>query len=397
MNEKRLKSLKIGTRAIAAIAHYDHRHVRAHIPPIFQTVNYEYADAEEAFAVFRKEKPGYIYSRGSNPTTDLLGRVVALLEEGESYVVAASGMAAISAVFLTLLKPGDHIVSSSAIYGGTRNFFKNRLTPLKINTSFIDITDPPKVRRSIKKNSKILYTEVLGNPNLMIADIAELAEIAREYSLSLVVDNTFSPPPLVQPLKLGADIVIHSATKYLGGHGDLIGGVAVCSEEQAKNINKTLEIYGGTLSPFNAWLALRGIKTLGVRLERQCENAATIAQFLSEHKKVNKIFYPGLPDHPQHALARQQLNAYGAMLAFEIKGGFPAGKKLLNSVSLCNFTVSLGEIDTLIMHPASTSHVWLSKEEREAIGISDGLIRLSVGIEDIVDLIGDLENALTQI
>jgi len=394
---KNIKTFSVGTRAIAATSHVDFSHVRSHIPPIFQTVNYEYADADEGLSVFKKEKPGYIYTRESNPTTDLLSQVVALIEEGEAAAVAASGMAAISSTFLALVKPGDHIISSAAIYGGTRALLRDHLSTLGIQTSFVDVNDQAQVEAAITPKSKILYTEVVANSNLSVADIAFLDKVAQQRGLLLVVDNTFTPPPIIQPLKLGAHVVIHSATKYLGGHGDLIGGVVVSTKEIVKQISQTIKLYGGSMSPFNAWLALRGIKTLGVRLERHCSNALRIANFLSQHEKVIQVSYPGLPNHPQHPLAKRQLKGFGGMLAFEVKGGLNAGKALINSVQICNFTASLGEIDTIITHPASTSHVALSPQEREGIGVSDGLIRLSVGIEEIDDLLADLKQALERV
>ena len=397
MAKKDIKTFGICTRAIAATSHVDFSHVRSHAPPIFQTVNYEYANADEGLSVFKKEKPGYIYTRESNPTTDLLSQVVALIEEGETAVVAASGMAAISSTFLALVKPGDHVVSSSAIYGGTRALLRDHLGPLGISTTFVDVNDRTQLEAAITPKSKILYTEVVANSNLSVADIEFLGKLAQERGLLLVVDNTFTPPPIMQPFKLGAHVVIHSATKYLGGHGDLIGGVVVSISQIVQQISQTIKLYGGSMSPFNAWLALRGIKTLGVRLERHCSNAAVIANYLSQHPKVNQVFYPGLPNHPQHPLAKKQLKGFGGMLAFEVKGGLDAGKALINSVQICNFTASLGEIDTIITHPASTSHVALSPQERDAIGVSDGLIRLSVGIEDIDDLLADLKQALEKV
>ena len=261
----------------------------------------------------------------------------------------------------------------------------------------MDITDLNAVENAFTDKTKILYTEVVGNPNLVVADISSLAQIAKAHHILLIVDNTFTPPPIILPLKIGANIVIHSVTKYISGHGDIIGGVIVCSEANAKKIRVTVSKNGGVMSPFNAWLAIRGIKTLNLRLERHNSNAKQIAEFLNKHPGVNKVFYPGLPSHPFHKIAASQLNGFGGMLAFEVKGGLEAGKKVLDSVRVCNFTVSLGEIDTLIMHPASSSHVGLTRKERESIGISDGLLRLSVGIENIEDLLSDLEYALSLI
>ena len=373
------------------------RPVRSHVPPIYQTVNFEYPDADEGLEIFRGEKSGYIYTRDGNPTTDLFANMAALLEEGEAGIATASGMAAISNAVLTFVRPGDHIVSSAAIYGGTRTWFKEHLSQFNVQSDFVDITDLNAVESAITPETRILFTEVVGNPNLVVADIGSLAKIAQAHDILLVVDNTFTPPPIILPLKSGADIVVHSATKYMGGHGDIIGGVIVSSLPKVKEMMITVSKFGGVMSPFNAWLAVRGLKTLNLRLERHNSNAMRIANFLSKHPAINKVFYPGLKSHPFHKVAASQLNGFGGMMAFEVKGGLEAGKKVLNGVQVCSFTVSLGEIDTLIMHPASTSHVGLSQKERESIGVTDGLIRLSVGIENIEDLLSDLENALSLI
>jgi len=391
-----LKTLRPGTRMIRAAAYTDIV-VQSHIPPIYQTVNFEYADAEQGLDIFQGKKSGYIYTRDGNPTTDLFVNMVALLEEGEAGIATASGMAAISNAILPFVNPGDEIVSSSAIYGGTRNWFTEHLQRFNITVRFVDITDLDAVRVAITDKTKILYTEVVGNPNLVVADIAALGKIARSAQKLFIVDNTFTPPPVMYPLRYGADIVVHSATKYIGGHGDIIGGVIVTSLEKMQLIGKTLSKFGGVMSPFNAWLAIRGLKTMNLRLERHCDNAMRLAEYLSKHPKVAQVFYPGLPQHPFHKVAAAQLHGYGGMMAFEVKGGLDAGKTVMNNVRVCSFVVSLGEIDTLIMHPASTSHVSLTPQEREAIGVTDGMIRLSVGIENIEDLIGDLEQALAKV
>ncbi len=397
MSKKDFSKLGIGTRAICGTVNVDFRNVRSHIPPLFQTVNFDYADTTEGMGIFSGEKEGYIYSRYGNPTTDLFAKVVAQLEEAEAGIASASGMAAISNTILTLVKPGDRIISSKNVYGGTSKLFKEYFSRLGVETDFVDITNTDAVENAVSEKSKILFIEVLGNPNLAVADLKPLSEIAHNHGLHFIVDSTFTPPPIIQPLKFGADFVIHSATKYIGGHGDIIGGVTVGRAEMIEQIAETIKMYGGAMSPFNAWLALRGIKTLVVRVERHCENALAIAKFLSEHLKVENVFYPGIKSHHGYEIAQKQLHGFGGMLSFEVKGGLEAGKKVMDSVQVCNFTVSLGEIDTLIMHPASTSHKSLTPEERQAIGVSDGLIRLSVGLEDIGDLIGDLQGALEKV
>jgi len=394
LSNSKNKKLGIGTQAIRGTVNVDFSHVRSHIPPLFQTVNFDYADAREGLDIFSGEKTGYIYSRYGNPTTDLVGQVVASLEGAEAGVTAASGMAAISNTILALLEPGDRILSSKQIYGGTTGLFQNHLAKLGIETDFFDVSDIESAEKAVTSETKALYAEVLGNPNLVLADLTALGKIAKQNNLVFIVDNTFTPPPIVQPIEFGADVVIHSATKYMGGHGDLIGGVTVGSADIIEKVAETTKMFGGSFSPFNGWLVLRGIKTIAVRLERHCQNALKIAEFLEQHPKVQDVFYPGLPNHPAHELAKKQLNGFGGMLAFEVKGGLEAGTKVMDSVKVCNFTVSLGEIDTLIMHPASTSHKSLSQEERLVIGVTDGLIRLSVGLEDIDDLLDDLEQAL---
>lgn len=397
MTIEQLKKLDIGTRMIRATAQTEMFRVRSHIPPIYQTVNFEYEDVQDGLSIFLGEKAGYFYTRDGNPTSDLFAQLVALLENAQAGAVVASGMAAISSAVLSIVKPGDEIISSKNIYGGTQNWFSSQLAGLHIKTHFVDITNIDEIQGACNEKTKILFTEVLGSPNLVIADIKKLADFARRAHLIFIVDNTFTPPPIIQPLTLGADIIIHSTTKYINGHGDAIGGAIAGPADSIAAIKKVIKLYGGVISPFNAWLSIRGLKTLALRLEKHCSNALRIADFLKGHPKVTKIHYPGLIDYPQHDLAKTQLNGFGGMLAFEVKGGMRAGIKMMNSVELCSFTTSLGEIDTLIIHPASTSHVSLSPKEREQAGVPDGLIRLSVGIEAIEDLIRDLDQALDKI
>ena len=397
MSKKKQNKLGIGTQAIRGTVNVDFSHVRSHIPPLFQTVNFDYKNATEGMDIFSGEKEGYIYSRYGNPTIDLVAKTVAQLEGAEAGITASSGMAAISNTLLALLKPGDRILSSRAIYGGTSGFFQDHLSPLGIKTDFVDMSNIDAVKAAITKNTKVLFTEVLGNPNLVLANLAALSPIAKQCNLYFIVVSTFTPPPIIQPINYGADVIVHSATKYMGGHGDLIGGVTVSSKEIIEKIAETTKMFGGSLAPFNGWLILRGIKTIALRMERHCRNALHIAQFLNQHPKVDHVYYPGLDNHPEHQLAKSQLNGFGGMISFEVKGGLEAGKKVMDNVQVCNFTVSLGEIDTLIMHPASTSHKSLTPEERKEIGVSDGLVRLSVGLEDVNDLVNDLDQALAQV
>ncbi len=397
MTPEELLKLDIGTRMIRAAAQTGQHRVRSHIPPLFQTVNFDYETVDDGMAIFAGEKIGYSYSRDGNPTSDLFANLVALLEEGQAGIATASGMAAISSAVLSLVEPGDEIVSSKNIYGGTKSWLCGPLAELGIKTRFVDITNLNEIKSACSNRTKILYAEVLGSPNLVIADIKQLGSFADENNLTLIIDSTFTPPPVIQPLKLGAHIVIHSATKYINGHGDAIGGVIVSDADRIQAIRKIVKLYGGIISPFNAWLNIRGLKTLAIRLEKHNSNGLELAKFLQQHSRVEKVLYPGLTSHPQHNLAKTQLSGFGGMLAFQVHGGLEAGKKVMDAVRVCSFTTSLGEIDTLIMHPASTSHVSLPKDERLALGITDGLLRLSVGIEAVDDLIADLQQALDKI
>jgi len=397
MTIKELKKLGLTTRLIHTPLQFDNRSVRSHIPPLFQTVNFDYDTVQEGMSIFLGEKEGYFYTRNGNPTCDIFAQLVAMMEEAEAGLSAASGMAAISSALLAHVKPGDEIVSSKNIYGGTRNWFVSQLEPLGVKVIFVDIADLREVQKALSEKTRILFTEVLGSPDLVVADISALAELTKESDALLVVDSTFTPPPIIQPITLGADIVVHSTTKYINGHGDAVGGAVVGRRELIEPIDDIIKLFGGVISPFNAWLGIRGVKTLTLRIERHCANALAIAHYLDAHPKVKKVYYPGLAGHPQHALAKTQLDGFGGMLAFTVDGGLAAGKTLMGNVQVCSFTTSLGEIDTLIIHPASTSHVSLTPEERHALGISDDLVRLSVGIEDAEDLKRDLEQALEKI
>ena len=397
MTEKEPEKYGIGTRLIHAAGQYDSSKVKSHIPPIYQTVNFDYENVDEGMSIFLGEKEGYFYTRNGNPTSDMFAHLIAMIENADAGVAAASGMAAISSAILALVQPGDEIVSSKNIYGGTRNWLVSQLAPFGVPVRFVDISDLDAVEDALSEKTRILFTEVLGSPDLIVADIRILAGLAKKQNVILMVDSTFTPPPVIQPLKLGADVVIHSTTKYINGHGDAIGGAVVAEQGIIQKVSNVLKLYGGVISPFNAWLGIRGMKTLALRLEKHCSNALLIAQFLKSHEKIKTVYYPGLPSHAQHEVAKTQLDGFGGMLAFTVKGGLEAGKKLMDSVKVCSFTTSLGEIDTLIIHPASTSHVSLSHDEREALGITDDLVRLSVGIEDIDDLKRDLEQALEKI
>ena len=385
------------TRLIKAGEGLDLSNIRTPSVPIFQTTNYLYDDVESGTQILLSQRPGHIYARYTNPTVDALNEIVAGLEESESALSFASGMAAISSTILAFCQPGDHIVSSAYIYGGTYNFFRNQLSRLNISVTFVDPRDHKALAAAIRSETKILYTEPLANPTLIASDLDFWQELAHQNHCRLILDNTFTPPPVCYPLDRGADISIHSATKYLGGHSDLLGGIVCASNDDIEKIRPVMKTFGPTLAPMIAWLLIRGIRTLGVRLDRQNENAAQLAAFLHDHPAIKKVYYPGLENNPQHPLCRQQFNGFSGMLAFEVKGGFKAAKSVMENLDLILFTVSLGDISSLISHPASTSHVYLSQEERDKIGVTDGLLRLSAGIEYIEDLKDDLKQALDKI
>jgi methionine-gamma-lyase len=385
----------IQSRFVHSGVDFDFSKVRTPNTPIYQTSNYLFEDVESGTDVLVGKSPGYIYTRYSNPTVDVLNQVLADIEGGEEALSFSSGLAAISAAALAYCKPGDHLVASSLIYGGTYHLFQEQLAQLGIETTFINPTKMEQVEKVIKPNTRILYVEPLANPTLVSADIFQWTVIAHQHHCKILVDNTFTPPPIFRPLDAGVDLVLHSATKYLGGHSDLIGGAVTGTKTEIEKVRPHLKYFGGIISPFVAWLLLRGIRTLGVRLERQCQNAIKIAQYLENHPKIINVNYPGLPSNPQYEFNRRHFNGFSGMLSFEVKGGFSVAKKVMQKLQLIQFTVSLGDVASLISHPASTSHVYLTVEERAAIGVTDGLLRLSVGIESVDDLITDLDNALS--
>ncbi len=389
--------MHIETNIVHGGMHHDEK-TGAHAPPIYMTSTFVFKDADHGARLFKDEEEGYIYTRLGNPTIDLLANKMALLESAEAGMVFASGMAALFATILATCQNGDHIIVDNVIYGGTYTLCQNVLPRVGISTTFVNTNDDAQIKTAIKPNTKLILIESPANPTLKINDIAHIAEFAHQHKIVLCVDNTFATPYLQRPIELGADIVVHSATKYLGGHGDLIGGVVVGKRDFIKYMFKTVaRDIGGCISPINAWLILRGLKTLAVRMERHCVNAMAIAQFLKSHPKVERVYYPGLEDHPGHDIAKRQMRAYGGMVGFNLKGGREAGKLLMNSVKLCTLAVSLGDTDTLIEHPASMTHCGYSDNDLIASGIDPGFVRLSVGIENVVDLIEDLKQAMDKI
>ncbi|HVI09513.1 MAG TPA: PLP-dependent aspartate aminotransferase family protein [Candidatus Binatia bacterium] len=339
------------------------------------------------------EHKGYEYSRVSNPTRTRLEQNLASLESGVGSAVFASGMAAINAV-ASMLKSGDHVVCGNDLYGGTPRLFNQVLSTFGLEFSYIDSTDADNVERAIRKNTRMVYVETPTNPLMRISDLAAIAQVCRRKNLELVVDNTFMSPYFQRPLALGATMVVHSTTKFLNGHSDGLGGVVICSRpEQAEKLAFLQKAAGAILSPFECWLILRGVKTLAARMELHDRSGRAVAKFLAGHRKVRKVFYPGLPDHPQHELAKRQMSGFGSMITFET-GSFKNANKMLKRLQVCSLGESLGGVETLISHPATMTHAALGEKGRKAIGITDGMVRISVGIEDVEDILDDLDQAL---
>ncbi len=375
--------------------HEGSRPIRAISTPIFQSSTFAFENAEHGAAVFRGEDSSYVYTRLGNPTQTALEIEMAYLENGEAALVLASGMAAITTAVLTCCEAGDHIVSSDTLYGGTHELFTKTLPRLGITTTEVPGDDPENFANAITDQTKLIHLETPANPTLVLIDIAAVVEIAHQKGIMVMVDNTFCTPYLQNPLDLGADIVMHSATKYIGGHGDTVAGVLVGKADwMMKARMETLRDVGGCISPFNAWLLLRGLKTLPVRMDRHMENAMEIAQFLSYHPKVSKVIYPGLKTHPQHNLAKRQQRGFGGMISFMVEGGRESGRTVMDNVQLCTLAVSLGDVDTLIEHPATMTHSTYTEEELLKVGIDPGMVRLSVGLENVEDIIDDLRQAL---
>ncbi|MDR1835674.1 MAG: methionine gamma-lyase [Fusobacteriaceae bacterium] len=369
--------------------------------PIYQTSTFLFDSAEQGGRRFALEEPGYIYSRLGNPTVTVLENKIAALEKGEAGVATSSGMGAISAVFWTLLKAGDHVISDKTLYGCTFSYLNHGLARFGVDVSFVDTADPLTVQKALRKNTRILYLETPANPTLKIIDIRETAKIVHAYNpeIKVVVDNTFATPWCQRPLELGADIVVHSATKYLNGHGDVIAGLIVAGRELADSFRLVgiKDMNGSVIGPAEAWLIIRGMKTLEVRMQKHCENARKVAAWLESHPKIEKVYYPGLERHENYGIACRQMTDTGGILAFELKGGYEAGIALLNSLRLCALAVSLGDTETLIQHPASMTHSPYTREERLEAGITDGLTRLSVGLENEEDILADLEQGLDKV
>src|SRR5271154_4767580 len=339
------------------------------------------------------ENKGYEYSRVSNPTRDRLEENLASLEGGVAARVFASGMAAINAI-TSMLKSGDHVVCGNDLYGGTPRLFNQVMAEFGLKFSYVDTSDAENVERAIRKNTRMVYVETPTNPLMRLSDLAAISQICRRRNAELVVDNTFMSPYFQQPIALGADMVVHSTTKFLNGHSDGLGGVVVCTRpDQVEQLSFVQKAAGAILSPFECWLVLRGVKTLAVRMELHDRSGRVVADFLSRHRKVKRVFYPGLPDHPQYDLARKQMTGFGSMISFET-GSLSNANKMLRKDRVCSLAESLGGVETLISHPATMTHAGLGEKGRKQIGITDGMVRISVGIENVEDIIADLDQAL---
>ena len=372
--------------------------IRRSIGPIFQSATFAFPNAAEGAARFAGKSSGYIYSRMGNPTVRALEDNLASLENGASAIATATGMAAVSTVFLTLLEQGAHVVSTDSLYGSSRLLLEKELARYGVRSTFVDSSDAKRVQDAMRPETRMVYIETPTNPTMKVTDLRAVSEIARGHGALLVVDNTFASPYLQRPFEHGADVVLHSLTKFVNGHSDVVGGAIVLNDGKLhEQIRKTLNLYGGTMDAHQAWLILRGVRTLPLRLEKAQENAMKLAGFLSGHPKVAWVRYPGLPDHPQYEIAARQMDGFGAMICFGVKNGLQGGVALMNAVKLITLAVSLGGVESLIEHPASMTHASVPLEERVKAGILDELVRLSVGCEDYEDLRDDLDQALHEI
>ncbi|MCE0912835.1 methionine gamma-lyase [Pseudomonas sp. NMI760_13] len=371
-------------------------HGGALVPPVYQTATYAFPTVEYGAACFAGEEPGHFYSRISNPTLALLEQRMASLEGGEAGLALASGMGAITATLWTLLRPGDELIVGSILYGCTFAYLHHGIGEFGVKIRHVDLNDIPALQAAITPKTRMIYFESPANPNMQLVDITAVVDAARGHDLSIVVDNTYCTPYLQRPLELGVDLVVHSATKYLSGHGDITAGLVVGRKALVDRIRLEglKDMTGAVLSPHDAALLMRGIKTLALRMDRHCANAQQVAEFLAEQSQVELLHYPGLPSFPQYALAQRQMRLPGGMIAFELKGGIEAGRRFMNALQLFSRAVSLGDAESLAQHPASMTHSSYTQQERAEHGISEGLVRLSVGLEDIDDLLADIAQAL---
>ncbi len=390
MNKKKSKQYSLQTQAVRA----GHRRTAEdeHSIPIFATSSYVFKNAEEAELRFTGQQSGNIYSRFTNPTVNAFQERLAIMEKGERCLAFSSGMAAILAVGMGLLKAGDHVVCSRSVFGNTVLLFQNYFAKFGVETTFVELINPEAWQVAIKPNTRLLFLETPSNPLIEIADIKLLADIAHKHDCLLVVDNVFCTPVLQQPLELGADIIVHSATKYIDGQGRCVGGAIVASDELIEqSIYPFLRTGGATMSPFNAWVFLSGLETLAIRMKAHCDSAFELAKWLDQQTDVSRVHYPGLKSHGQHELAKKQQSHFGGVVSFELKGGKKAAWKLIDATRMLSITANLGDVKSTITHPATTTHGRLTEEARQAAGIVDGLVRISVGLEAVEDIKNDLQ------
>jgi methionine-gamma-lyase len=368
------------------------------VVPIYQTSTFAFESAQNGADRFAGKADGYIYTRIGNPTIRALERNVAELEHGADGVATASGMGAVNVIYMALLAKGAHIVSTASVYGPSRGLIEKHYSRFGVDYTFVDTSDLENVRAAIRPNTKVVYLESPSNPAMLVTDICAVSALAHQHGCRVVVDNTFASPCLQKPLDLGADVVFHSVTKFINGHADVVGGIIVARDEALlKELRAMMVVLGCNMDPHQAFLVSRGVKTLSLRVERSQQNAIEIAAWLEAHPKVEWVRYIGLASHPQHELVKRQMTGFGSMISFELKGGFEAGRRLMDSVKLATLAVSLGGVETLIEHPASMTHAGMSEADRLEGGITAGLVRYSVGIEDVEDLIADLSEALERI
>lgn len=368
------------------------------VTPLYQSATFVFESAQQGGERFAGNEPGYIYTRLGNPTTAELERKMAILEGAEAAAATASGMGAVSAALLANLQMGDHLVASNAVYGCTYALMTTQFARFGIEVSLVDFSSVAEIEAAIKSNTKVIFCETPVNPHLQVFDLAAIAKIAKRHQLVSIVDNTFMTPLLQRPLDFGIDLVIHSATKYLNGHGDVIAGIVCGSEEQLHKVKyEILKDIGAVISPHDAWLILRGLKTLDVRLQRHCDSAQRVAEFLAEHPSINRVYYPGLASHPGHKFIGQQMKRAGGVIAFELAANLEEAMAFVGHLSLFSIAVSLGDAESLIQHPASMTHSPYTPEARAAAGIGDNLLRISIGLEDCDDIIADLNQALARL
>jgi cystathionine beta-lyase/cystathionine gamma-synthase len=367
------------------------------VEPIYETSVFAFSSTKHLLDVMGEKAEGYVYTRYGNPTTRSVENKMAELEQSEDAAVFSSGMAAIATAFFTLLSSGDHVVSTRDLYGGTLEFFNKVLPKFGVETTLVEATDLDEIRSATRSNTRVIYAETPTNPTLKVADLSAVVKIGKEKGATVVVDSTFASPYNTRPMELGVDVVVHSATKYLCGHNDVTAGVVCGSERFVQELKKTRKSLGGTLDPLAAWLLLRGLKTLGLRMERHNSNGIKVATYLEGHPKVKKVHYPGLESHPQHAIAKRQMTGFGGVVSFEIDRDFETTVKFVENLKLCSLASSLGGTETLVTQPVTASHYSVSVEDRKKAGITDQLIRLALGIEDPEDIIADLEQAFKKI